>query len=175
MAARNAIATSLIDCPGYVEWVGGQLQQLVLQGEQRKAAAALQDLQEQQQQLQHALAAAVRQLNTTADMSAWDYTEQVQPQQQHVSSCSSTSGDSSTQQQQQYPDADIVMLESSTPAALISAELPVLLQAFGEAMWSALRHPRCCNNAACANLGTVSEAKLVAGKASKCSKCKAAK
>jgi hypothetical protein len=66
-------------------------------------------------------------------------------------------------------------LSAAQAASLLGSELPQQLQQFGSALWSALPQPRCCNNAACANLGSVSEAKLVAGKASRCSKCKVAK
>jgi hypothetical protein len=164
------LADALMQCQGVIAWLGGQLQQLLLPGEQRKAAAALRDLQEQQHQLQQALLVALSQLNETAEQA------QPQPQQQHVSSSNSrSSGDNSMQQQQQqYPDTDIDLLESREPAEPIS-ELPGLLLNFGEALWSALPQPRCCNNAACTNLDSVSDAKLVAGKASRCSKCKVAK
>jgi hypothetical protein len=66
-------------------------------------------------------------------------------------------------------------VSAGTAAALLGAGLPAQLHAFGIALWSALPQPRCCNNAACTNLASVSEAKLVAGKASRCSKCKVAK
>jgi hypothetical protein len=47
----------------YVAFLGSQLQQLVLPGQKDLAAAALQDLQEQQQQLQQALTAALWRLD----------------------------------------------------------------------------------------------------------------
>jgi hypothetical protein len=180
----NLFASSLLHYMEYVQWAGCQLQQLVLPGEQRKAAAALRDLQQQQQQVQEALAAAVRRLHSTADPTvAGDHVQQLQPQQERVSSSNNSSGSSMQQQQQQqqqqpqvrHMDADMDLLESSEPAESVRAELPALLLSFGEALWSALPQPRCCDNAGCINLGSVSEAKLVAGKASRCIKCKVAK
>jgi hypothetical protein len=74
--------------------------------------------------------------------------------------------------------AEVLLGHSVSAEALgawVGTELPQQLQQFGSALWSSLPQPRCCNNAACANLGSISEAKLVAGRTSKCSKCKAAK
>jgi hypothetical protein len=66
-------------------------------------------------------------------------------------------------------------LQAEDFANLVGDEVGVLLYGLGAALWSALPQPRCCNNWACSSLGSVSEAKLVARKASRCSKCKVAK
>jgi hypothetical protein len=50
----NMFAECMFECLGCVHWLKSQLQQLLLPGDPRKAAAALQGLQEQQQQLQQA-------------------------------------------------------------------------------------------------------------------------
>jgi hypothetical protein len=164
---------------GHVRWLGPQLQQLLLPGDPRKAAAALQGLQEQQQQLQQVLWAALWRLNAFAAA--------IEQSSTHRASAST-------------PDVDVDALANSRPeglldladlypagmcrvtayrarraAALVDRELPQQLQQLGSALWSALPQPRCCNSVACANLGSISEAKLVAGRASRCSKCKAAK
>jgi hypothetical protein len=200
----DILAVSLFQCLGFLHWAGGQLQQLVLPGDPAKAAAALQDLQEQQQQLQQALTVAVWRLNQTAAMVAGSqHTDEQQQQQQNAGSSSSTvggSGDEGTPiMPARAPPSDLhailasqptgpltlveldptrqpsVLLVASVTADLMGAQLPAQLQAFGSALWSALPQPRCCNNAGCTNLGSVSEAKLVAGKASRCIKCKVAK
>jgi hypothetical protein len=57
---------------------------------------------------------------------------------------------------------------------VVGQQLPQQLQAFGEALWSLLPQPHCCCNWACVNLAGVSELRL-AGKASRCSRCKVAR
>jgi hypothetical protein len=222
------LAQSLFDCLGYMRWLGPQLQQLLLPGDPRKAAAALQDLQEQQQQLQQELEASLWRLHKVAPIIGPD---DKQLQQESVMNAikaaarqlhmkvaalgdkckvdeelleqlaeSSSSSNGAHLEALPVPDVDVDALASSRPdipirlddldparllfvhpaivekaAALVGAELPQQLQQFGSALWSALPQLRCCNNAACANLGSISEAKLVAGRASRCSKCKAAK
>jgi hypothetical protein len=181
-----------------VYWLRPQLQQLLLPGDPRKAAAALQGLQEQHQQLQQALGSALWRLNKAADIiTDLSSSQQQQQQQQQQDTRSSSSGcqvnDSgcaarlqelaSTQHTVPLCNDDIhparhehgVALTPAQAAALVGAELPQQLQQFGSALWSALPQPRCCNNAACANLGSISEAKLVPAKGNRCSKCKAAR
>jgi hypothetical protein len=195
----HVLAHSLFLCLGYLRWAKGQLQQLLPPGDAAKAAAALRDLQEQQQHLQQALTLAVWRLNRAAALflaAVYQHSEQALPAQQH----SSSSSDKGAHAPMQVTPADIAAIASSHPegtlllqdldptllpiqyqeaaetaAALVGPVLPAQLQAFAGALWSALPQPRCCNNAACANLGGVSEAKLVAGKTSRCSKCKVAK
>jgi hypothetical protein len=196
----DAFAQSLFQCLGCVVWLGGQLQQLMLPGDSAKAAAALQDLQEQQQQLQQALEIALWRLHKLAAVIAVGLPTEQLPAllQQHVGS----SRDISTVANGAAPAAAsfLCALASSKPAgplnhkfldpaglslqyaisagatvAVLDRALPAQLQEFGSALWSALPQPRCCNSAACTNLGSVSEAKLVAGKASRCSRCRVAK
>jgi hypothetical protein len=197
----NDLAGFLFDCLGHVHWLRLQLQQQLLPGDLRKAAAALQGLQEQQQQLQQALEAAVWRLNKfalVADSGDGQAAQVLLSPQELVTSGSNIS--STDREGALIPAVDIDALASSRPegsisladlspdatpdgltmaaataAALVGAELPQQLQQFGSALWSALPQPRCCNSAACANLGSISEAKLVAGRASRCSKCKVAK
>jgi hypothetical protein len=199
----SLLAYSLFNCLEHVHWLGPQLQQLLLPGDPRKAAAALQGLQEQQQQLQQALEAALWRLNRAAALAANGQPDEAMQRQQLLGGSSSSS--STTLQEHETATANLRAklndLASSRPdgpisladldparlqagnlgiskkaaAVLVGAELPQQLQQFGSALWSALPQPRCCNNAACANLGSISEAKLVAGRASRCSKCKAAK
>jgi hypothetical protein len=201
----EALAHALFQCLGCTIWSAGQLQQLVLPGDVEKAAAALQDLQQQQQLLQQALMTALWRLNKTAAVLAGDQHTQIAsppPQHQDVSSSSSSSSRAHTVPVclVEAPAAALGVWASSEPtgplniaelspaglplqylmtagcfAAVIGRELPTQLQGFGSALWSALPQPRCCNNVACANLGGVSDAKQVAGEASRCSKCKVAK
>jgi hypothetical protein len=199
----DVLAHSLFQCLAYMHWAGGQLQQLVLPGDPAKAAAALQDLQEQQQQLQQVVATAVWRLNRVAALFAEQNTElALQRQQQLTGSSSSIDGSGSIMSTGQLrltaaelaavvsskpvgllPFAELdpagwpvmLMLPTATEVDLTGRQLPSQLYAFGSALWSALPQPRCCNNVACTNLGSVSEAKLVAGKASRCSECKTAK
>jgi hypothetical protein len=189
-----------------VHWLRPQLQQLLLPGDVRKAAAALQELQEQQHHLRQALETALWRLKKAAVLIANCQIgrELQQWQQQHGSTNSigygHCFGRSIICEGECTADVNLVELASSRPeasprladldstqmpidgslkaetaAALVGTELPQQLQQFGSALWSALPQPRCCNNAACANLGSISEAKLVAGRTSRCSKCKAAK
>jgi hypothetical protein len=239
------LAQSLFGCLGHMHWLRPQLQQLLLPGNPRKAAAALQGLQEQQQQLQQALEAALWRFRKLAETMNYGSSEQQQqmlevqkaavllmkqfvsykssnlgsaaataavgsngqsdqavlPRQALADSSSSSSSCHSTSREGvSVPTVDIDAVVSlkpegplgladldpakllfvhpaaaATAAALIGSELPQQLQQFGSALWSAQPQLRCCNNAACANLGSISEAKLVAGMASRCSKCKAAK
>jgi hypothetical protein len=198
-------------CLQHVQWVGAQLQQLVLPGDPAKAAAALEDLQEQQQQLQQALTVAVWRLNKTAESWAAAAAAAAAPgprPMQHGIGVGSSSSSSrrlsrgSTAGRSTFNLAEFVNCRPDAPlelaaldpsklpayyalpklrltiadvAALLRSQLPVLLHDFGGMLWSALPLPRCCGNLACANLGSVSEVKLVAGKASRCSKCHVAR
>jgi hypothetical protein len=71
----DILAQHLFVCLQHMHWLGSQLQQLVLPGKTDKAAAALQDLQKQQQLLQQTLSAAVWRLNRAAvimaDVTLW--------------------------------------------------------------------------------------------------------
>jgi hypothetical protein len=183
-----------------VAWLGGELQQLVLPGDPRRAAAALQDLQGQQQQLQQALATAVCRLNEAAPRAvSAERALQLQQEQQEKPFMPPSFWSSQMHVQQstaqlaelanRHP-ADTTSMEDLDPtqfqsvrfelpaavaASLIGPQLRQQLQQIGAVLWSALPQPRCCNNWECLNMARVSEAKLVAGKASRCSKCKVAR
>jgi hypothetical protein len=196
----SVLADDLFSCLGYVHWLGPQLQQLVLPGKASKAAAAVRDLQEQQQQLQQSLAAAVWRLRQAADLlsAAQDMSQPVQEQQQQQQQRPLDAAESAmlsllAELADRAPAAqpslaeldpsgisDNHKLPAAVAASLVGAELPVLLHDFGAALWSALPQPRCCNNWACSNLAGVSEAKLVRpaagnGSGNKCSGCKTAR
>jgi hypothetical protein len=181
-----------------MQWLGPQLQQLVLPGKPNKAAAAMRDLQEQQQQLQQLLAAAVWRLHQAAELlsAAQDMSQPVQEQQQQqqpldaaesaMLSLLAELADRAPAAQPSLAEldpsgiSDNYKLPAAVAASLVGAEVPVLLHDFGAALWSALPQPRCCNNWACSNLAGVSEAKLVrpaagGGSGNKCSGCKTAR
>jgi hypothetical protein len=67
------------------------------------------------------------------------------------------------------------MLAVDLASGLVGEQLLRQLCQFGAALWAALPQPICCNNAACSSLGSISEAKLVARKGSRCSKCQVAR
>jgi hypothetical protein len=201
--AVGLLADHLFQCLEHVTLFGSQLQQLELPGKKKLAAAALQDLQEQQQQLQQALTAALWRLGRVCD-SAQAHDQQVE---RHLAASSSSSSSNvcavlqhhiaqwhaeAEQLASQNPpeaftaaatagdvhlqeDCDYGFLPAELTAQLLGARLSQQLQGFGSSLWSALPQRRCCNNAACTNLGSVSEAKLVSAKGSRCSKCQVAR
>jgi hypothetical protein len=67
-------------------------------------------------------------------------------------------------------------VKSAAAASLVHRvwgdQLPDQLRAFGAAVAAALPVGWACNNAACVNLGKLSELQLVTGKAKLCSGCK---
>jgi hypothetical protein len=195
----HMLAPALFACLEHLIWLGTELQQLALPGDPRKAAKALQDLQLQQQQLQQALTTAVWRLKEAAPrpVSA-ERAQQLQQEQQqnpvvppgyrrrqmHVQQSTAELAELANR----HP-ADTVTIESFNPtqleyvsfelpaavaASLIGPQLQQQLQQFGAALWSALPQLRCCNNWQCVSIAGVSEAKL-AGKASRCGKCKVPK
>jgi hypothetical protein len=185
-----------------VKLLGDQLQQLVLPGKKKVAAAALQSLQEQQQQLQQALRTAVWRLDAAYGFHSkrWRH-----PQQHLAGSSSSRSSSTDitlVQHCAAEQDAALKELADKQPpetyeppaddrhkqalegrqvmlaelaAEFINPQLLPLIRGFGSALWSALPQPCCCNNWACANLGSISEAKLVSAKGRRCSKCQVAR
>ncbi|KAF6261433.1 hypothetical protein COO60DRAFT_1699852 [Scenedesmus sp. NREL 46B-D3] len=66
----DGLAKSLVWCLQHVGWVGEQLQELVLPGNQQQAEAALQALEKQEQQLRVALMHAIQQLSASAAAAA---------------------------------------------------------------------------------------------------------
>jgi hypothetical protein len=61
-------------------------------------------------------------------------------------------------------------------AAEMLGELPLLLQGYGEELWSLLPQPHCCNNWECSSMAGISESKLVMTRRDcRCSSCKVAK
>jgi hypothetical protein len=192
------LEAALLDTLQHVVLLGQQLQQLLLPGNKKAAAAALQGLQEKQQQLQQALRAALWRLSEAQDLEQ-QFLEWLQ---RLMESSSSSSGYAELQWHSTQKDAAIADLASKQPTAaytvdgnaraaqqnegwqtmpvglatqLVGPQLLLQLREFGCALWSALPQQNCCNNAACTNLGSISEAKLVSAKGSRCSKCQVAR
>jgi hypothetical protein len=143
------------------------VQQLLLPGKKEAAAAALQGLQEKQQQLQQALRAALWRLSEAhkQDVDTADLVDKQPPE----------SFDASTIDSAQRQGEVVQTLHVEAAAQLVGPKLLKLLREFCCALWSVLPQPCCCNNPACANLGSISEAKLVSAKGSRCSKCQVAR
>jgi hypothetical protein len=194
------LAGALYDTVQHVALLGQQLQHLLLPGNKKAAAAALQGLQEKQQQLKQALTAALWRLRKAQDIE-----QQFLQQLQRLADSSSSSCSISLEILHMHTtqkDAAIADLANKQPPAaytvyadaraaqqdegqqtlpvgvatqLVGPQLLLQLREFGCALWSALPQPSCCNNAACTNLGSISEAKLVSAKGSRCSKCQVAR
>jgi hypothetical protein len=153
----------------HVVLLGRQLQRLLLPGNRKAAAAALHGLQEKQQQLQQLLRAALWRLSRAQDQDV-QFAELIF--QEPPESFEATAVDHAEQQGQA---AELQAMLPEVAAMLVGPRLLLQLSDFGCALWSALPQPHCCNNVACINFGSISEAKLVSGKGSRCSKCQVAR
>jgi hypothetical protein len=206
--SNRLLADVLSQCLQHVQWLGVQLQQLLLPGKPDKAAAALQDLQEQQQQLQQELVAAIWRLDQafeSAKSGGQEHARSARAVAAQVGISRTTDlslnvplvhalhhTDALWQLTGKEPDAKYdaaaaaqqshfthydcyYMLAADLASGLVSKQLLRQLRQFGSALWAALPQPHCCNNAGCSSLGSISEAKLVARKGSRCSKCQVAR
>jgi hypothetical protein len=198
---NRPLADVLSQCLQHVHWLGAQLQQLVLPGKANKAAAALQDLQEQQRQLQQELVAAIWRIDQafeSAQASDWEREQaavraglvinagmRLSPHHalHHSNDVWQLVGRSPAEpyiaaaaQRSEWTGYDFnYMLALDLASGLVGEQLLQQLRQFGAALWSALPQLHCCNNAGCGSLGSISEAKLVARKGSRCSKCQVAR
>jgi hypothetical protein len=198
---NRPLADVLSQCLQHVQWLGVQLQQLVLPGQPDKAAAALQDLQEQQLQLQQELVAAIWRLDQAFESAQASDREREQAAiragfvmsagmrlspyhaEHHTHEVWQLVGRTPTgpylaaaAQRSEWTDYDLYyMLAVDLASKLVGEQLLRQLRQFGAALWAALPQPHCCNNAGCSSLGSISEVKLVARKGSRCSNCQVAR